>query len=325
MINILLVGAGQIGSRHLQALALLNSEATIDVIDPSENSQKIAKTRFEEIKNPNQAIILNFYTSSTQIQAYYDVVLITTDARPRLKILEDLVQKTKIKYLVLEKFLFIKLADYAIAESIIKKHRITTFVNTARRTYDHYLALSEIFKGSTHLHFRVSGSNWGLGCNGIHFVDLFAMLTQSTNLKLQTHLIDDEILESKRNSYIEFTGTLTGYDDRQNSLEISSYSSGNAPVQVEISNQTHRVIIRESANNYAISSSETNWQSQEVSFKPKFQSELTNQVVEDLIKTDTCQLTNYTESSHLHQLFLKAFLDFYNERLTEKTDICPIT
>ncbi|WP_262055335.1 Gfo/Idh/MocA family oxidoreductase, partial [Legionella pneumophila] len=47
MKKIVIIGAGQLGSRHLQSLNLLNQEIEIDVIDPSLESLETAKNRFD--------------------------------------------------------------------------------------------------------------------------------------------------------------------------------------------------------------------------------------------------------------------------------------
>jgi saccharopine dehydrogenase-like NADP-dependent oxidoreductase len=48
MMNIVIIGAGHLGSRHLQALAHLEEQAFVQVIDPSEDSRTIAEKRFKE-------------------------------------------------------------------------------------------------------------------------------------------------------------------------------------------------------------------------------------------------------------------------------------
>ena len=47
MINIAIIGAGELGSRHLQALAHLEEDATIQVVDSSEESRQITMERFD--------------------------------------------------------------------------------------------------------------------------------------------------------------------------------------------------------------------------------------------------------------------------------------
>ena len=53
-VKIVLVGAGNIGSRHLQALALLDRDANIQVIDTLESSLKLAEERFNSVYDISQ-------------------------------------------------------------------------------------------------------------------------------------------------------------------------------------------------------------------------------------------------------------------------------
>ncbi len=49
MYKIALIGAGQLGSRHLQALAKINLEISIEVVEPNTQASEVAKQRFNEI------------------------------------------------------------------------------------------------------------------------------------------------------------------------------------------------------------------------------------------------------------------------------------
>ena len=47
--RILLVGCGNVGSRHLQALAKIPFSLKIDIIEPNSSSKKLGLSRLEEI------------------------------------------------------------------------------------------------------------------------------------------------------------------------------------------------------------------------------------------------------------------------------------
>jgi predicted dehydrogenase len=50
MKSIVIIGAGQLGSRHLQALRLIDEPIRIQVVDPSHESLKVAEERFNQVK-----------------------------------------------------------------------------------------------------------------------------------------------------------------------------------------------------------------------------------------------------------------------------------
>ena len=66
MKRIFIIGSGQLGSRHLQALKNIDEELDIYVIDPSNKSLDVAKNRYESItiKDNN---ILSFENSIENI------------------------------------------------------------------------------------------------------------------------------------------------------------------------------------------------------------------------------------------------------------------
>ena len=49
MIHCAIIGAGQIGSRHLQALCQFEKPIRVDLVDPSDESLQTAQSRFEEV------------------------------------------------------------------------------------------------------------------------------------------------------------------------------------------------------------------------------------------------------------------------------------
>ena len=50
MYNVAIVGAGQLGSRHLQGLSKVNININISVVDPKKHSLQLARSRFNEMR-----------------------------------------------------------------------------------------------------------------------------------------------------------------------------------------------------------------------------------------------------------------------------------
>ena len=65
--SILLVGCGNIGSRHLQALVQLQTPVEIHIVEKSNNSQKLAKLRLDEISYDKTNHIANKFPQSSQL------------------------------------------------------------------------------------------------------------------------------------------------------------------------------------------------------------------------------------------------------------------
>ena len=58
---ICIIGSGQLGSRHLQALKTIGTKLNIFIVDPSNESLDIAKERYDTIdpKNIHELLYLN--------------------------------------------------------------------------------------------------------------------------------------------------------------------------------------------------------------------------------------------------------------------------
>lgn len=323
MVKIAIIGAGQLGSRHLQALAALPTQAHISVIDPSADSLKTAETRFAEV-SANFKGTVSFGNSISLLDKKLDVVIVATNSKIRRQVIEMLLDHSQVSYLILEKFLFVNRDDYKVISELLIAKNVAAWVNCPRRMMDFYKDLKARIKGS--VHFAVTGNDWGMGCNSIHFFDLFAFLTGAENCVLSNLLIDNDILESKRKDYIEFTGTITG-QTKEHSLRITSFAGTPSNLIITIDTATARYYIEEGAKGIVrIASAENDWKQEEKYFEMPFQSQLTNVLVNELIETGTCSLPTYKESSVLHLQLLDNFISFLRRvRNDNSINECPIT
>jgi hypothetical protein len=323
MKNITLIGAGQLGSRHLQALALVKQPIAIHVVDSSVDALKTAEIRFNEVSANFKGTIF-FHTDISSLEKNIDIAIVATNSKVRRVVVEQLIGHSTIKYIILEKVLFPKEEDYTAIEKLLKENNINAWVNCPRRMNEFYKNLQNNLSGN--IHFIATGNAWGLGCNGIHLLDLFAFLTKSTTIILSNNLIDKKVIESKRPGYIEFTGTITGSTDKD-SFHITSFPNDASPLHIAINTPTVRYSIEEGAKSKVwISRLENKWVWEEQTFDMFFQSRLTNLVVDELLNTGTCGLTTFNESAALHVIFLNNLIAFL-QKLNNNNSIneCSIT
>ena len=77
MKKILISGAGQIGSRHLQGLMKLNFPSKIYVVDPSIKSLALSESRLKEVKNIAPFIDVSFFSELPKL-GKIDLAIIAT-------------------------------------------------------------------------------------------------------------------------------------------------------------------------------------------------------------------------------------------------------
>jgi len=120
MKRICIIGAGNIGSRHLQGLKKITSPLSITVFDPSAESLSTARQRYDQIPSSLNHEI-NFLQTMEDLPKNIDLAIIATSSNVRRKVTEELLKNSTVKYLILEKILFQKAQDYKAIKKQIKK------------------------------------------------------------------------------------------------------------------------------------------------------------------------------------------------------------
>ena len=129
--KILIVGVGNIGYRHFQSVNALK-KIEITLIDPK--IQKIKKLYLtNEIKKNNHYIFYN--TISRVFNKKFDLVIIATNSKIRLKIFDNLVKKNVSKNIILEKVVYSNLNEYNKYLNIINTRKINCWVNCLNRVF----------------------------------------------------------------------------------------------------------------------------------------------------------------------------------------------
>jgi len=324
MYKIIIIGAGQLGSRHLQAIAKSNIKISIEVVEPHMSSRVVAKERFEEIPNSSNVKNIRFLESIKELSDILDIVVVATNADVRSDVLKELLTTKKVKNLILEKVLFQTEKEYFDIEILLKNTNTKCWVNHPRRMFPFYKKLKNKLKNSESINFSVSGGNWGLACNGLHFLDLFECLSNNSNTIIDNKYLDNKVLETKRKGFIELSGKLIG------SIETSLFEINNfinqSPVQFSITSDKLNILIDETNGWYKISEKLSEWKSEIKEEKIiYFQSELTNILLEDILLKNSCVLPTYSESMNLHLKFIKSLLEHINSFSEVKTNRLQIT
>lgn len=321
--QLVIIGAGQQGSRHLQSLAQLDKcQYQIFVFDPSQNSLDIAQQRYLEVINDYSPEV--FYSIDfDSIPKHIKVAIIATNSKVRRDVIEKLLSQSQVEHLILEKNFFPVVKDYTDILQLLNEKQVNTFVNTPRRTYPFYEELKQNIE--TPFHLEVSGSLWGIGCNAIHFLDLFYYLNGHTSLEI-LNLLDSNILESKRSGYIEFTGSLFIKDKNNNTCQLMCYNEGESPSVVSYTDSYKKIYFHENQlRKVSFISNGDKYDYQEEPISPPRQSDLTASIITDLVHNGTCNITTYQDSMYLHLQLLEQYLETYSKHTKQKEESCPIT
>lgn len=319
-----IIGAGQLGSRHLQALAKADVRLDIYISDISKQSLEVAKGRFEEVPEGARHQV-HYVNAIKEFPAQLEIVIVATNSEIRKAIIEELLAHSSVKHLILEKFLFTRAVDYELAQHLFDQHpAMSVWVNCPRRTFDLYKQIAAEVKGHGPVKFVVTGSAWGLGCNSIHFLDLFSYVTGETGFEVMHELIDNEYIPSKRQGYVEFTGNLC-LSAGGHQLDMTSFKTGSHPVTVQVHTPESSWMVKEGKGELEYSGAGNGWAvtTSKVSLPP--QSVTGTIVINDLLSHGSCDLVAFDISKQLHLTLLNVFLNKYNFINKESSEVCPIT
>jgi hypothetical protein len=320
MYTIGMVGAGQLGSRHLQALARCGFSAEITVIDPSRESLDTARERYNEIGSGVKNINVSYNTDLDTLPRNIDLCIVATASKERADVTASLLQGHEVRYILFEKVLFGTVLDYERIRSLLKQKGTSAWVNCPRRIYPFYLEAKDRFLKDKRIFCSVCGGEWGLGSNAVHLIDLAAFMAGDCEYEIDTSGLDDTPLQSKRPGYIELSGTLRGTFSNGSEFVLHASRGSNAPHLVHLSG-SREMVIDETAGIARVSGEEGGWKWEQRSFKVPYQSELTHLVAKDILEGKRCGLTPFDESVTLHLPLIKGIIC----RFGTGRETCPIT
>ncbi len=316
MATVVLVGAGQLGSRHLQALKAVDTPLDIHVVDPRADALKIARERYDAVKAAAGHRIA-FRQDLSKLPPI-DVAIVATNSDARAEAVRGLLAATRVRMLALEKLLFDRREDYASIGDLISASGTRAWVNCTMRMVPAYERIKADL-GAGPVHYRVTGGNYGLVTNAIHYLDHMVHLTGCESFRVDTGALDPEPAKSKRPGFLEVTGTLVARFADGSRCEVASFPRGSAPVVVEISTERARAIVRESEGRAWQSSEARQWTWEEVDAPIPFQSVLTTWLANDLLARGDCALVPFTTSVGTHLQLLDPLLAFVRERAPQTT------
>ena len=315
--TVLLLGAGQLGSRYLQGLSGIDRPLNITVVDPASASLDVARQRLDEV-SPATSHEVQFSTSLDQAPKQLDLALAVTPAHCRADVVDAISAQHEVSAWILEKVLAQSRQQVDQIERTLAGHP-RVWVNTPRRLMAWHQAIKEqlLASGPTALRVRMAGGHWGLACNAIHFIDLVSWWTGASVDVVDTRRLGDW-QPSKRFGFQEVFGTLVVNFRDGSSLELSCNQSDALP-RIEVETPEGIWLIEEAAGK-AVGPS-----GQAIAGKLSFQSALTAPLVEQILTAGRCELPSLADSASQHLPFLEALLKHWNYSQSRQDSAVPIT
>lgn len=328
MTDVVLIGVGAIGSRHLQACKSLPSDMTIWAVEPSEESWQAAMTIWDGTASDSDPSLHRVSRIAELPEKQFDVAVVTVQANIRTAVLEEFLRARSVKKVILEKFLFQKKAEYQSVSDLLAEFNVPAWVNCPRRLWPGYIKIKHsLLKGEQLASMSVTGTGWDIGCNGVHFIDIFAFLADASEVRIDKVELAGAPQEAKRAGMYHISGIASGefLDGNGGAVSFSMESKAGdlSPKSIVLKTVAGDDIDIEELGAAVVLSVNAGAKEETPIL---FQSVLTDKVVMELVKDGSCSLTPFAESS-LHHL---ALIDPLNSALQEfipgiESGYCPVT
>lgn len=316
--NVLVIGVGNLGIRHLQGVLSLSNRVNVVVVDKS----KAALQKAKQVAKGLGQLNIEYSSSLEDIPRDIFCVIIATSSNVRAKIISSLLQYAKVQNLILEKVLFPDLEAYSSIGALLENKGVNTWVNHPRRVYSIFKHIKSELSSET-VHLSVTGSNWGLGCNGLHFIDLVQFFSGSHLVSVDTKGLEKGFIESKREGFIDFVGRLDASFHNGSTITMLASESISGSIELSIRSAEKSWFIRQGGSPILIRYESNIHTSEEIVFP--FQSELSGVLVEALLDNENLELPTYKEASETHKLFINSLLEHLNQTTSESWQKCMIT
>tara|TARA_B100000767_G_C19690797_1_gene503903 strand:+ start:225 stop:1199 length:975 start_codon:yes stop_codon:yes gene_type:complete len=208
--KIIIAGFGNLGKRYLEGI--LNSKNSYEILIYDINLKQTKNYLDNEIdiyqyKNK----LIKLINLKDIVYQKIDLLIVSTTSDVRYQVLNKLIKFYQIKNVILEKVLFQKNIEYKKVLVLTKEMNI--FINQG---YRNDFLIKEIAKNINQkktIKLTVSGKNWGLACNAIHFFDFYMYLRKVYDININKTQLSKKF-NSKRKDFIEFFGEINSTHDK---------------------------------------------------------------------------------------------------------------
>jgi predicted dehydrogenase len=204
--KVLIIGAGRMGLRHLQGVLSLDIVEDIMILDIKDEALTAAKALCKNDDRVKYGRLSEFNATDSK----YDLCIIASTASSR-KPLCEIAVNSGCKYLLIEKPLGQSYQEVENLCDYLDTLPLETYVNLNMRMYDSFIKLKKDINSLTQFDgekiITINTGTIGIGCNGIHYLDLLYFLLEADTSEIISAEVDDNLIPSGRGKeFFDFGG-----------------------------------------------------------------------------------------------------------------------
>lgn len=324
--NIMIVGCGELGSRHLQAVATLPLIETITVVDPRPDAIERGQKRLKDVPGLSDQTTFQWFSSLEKIKdRRCDLCIVATQAKGRCHVVRQVAEVSECRSFLLEKIVAESVREYEDLMRFSQEHSLSVWVNCKTRAYPITKRIKEKLNPSEPILFNVLAGNHGLANNGIHEADLFAFFDECKSIEGRGCSIDPVLQPSKRGAHLfDLSGTLLGVTEKGSQLTLSFAGDHEGPDHISVVTKSYRSIVDHMCRWACESDRGGPWKA--VPFEGNLMvSNMTKVFAMDILTTGRCELPTLEACYPAHRFILSELQPHFEKLLKKNLGYCPVT
>ena len=325
--RVLIVGCGELGSRHLQAIASLPQVTEIEVVDPRPEGLQLGRERLDEARGPDSFHSVKWFGSIDQATPHGDLCIIATPAKGRGNLLRSITQKLNYANFILEKMASQSILEMEEAEAFARDQHLSVWVNCQTRANSFYQRVKDQLGSNLPVILSASGCGQFLATNGIHAADLFAYYSNGKIIEASGSWIDPVLHPSRRGEGLfDLTGSLYGHTVSGSTLSIVYAPGSEVWAHTSIASPEYRCVVDHFLNWSWEADAASGWK-----WRPApdgsnlFVSHTTQAIAADILTKGECGLPSIKEALISHRFILDSLQPHFQSLLGQELEHCPVT
>lgn len=308
-INLVIIGLGNIGIRHLQSLLKSKIPINIYLYDLNLNKAKnfIYKSSYEK-----SFLKIFLLKNINQIPPDITLCIVSTPSKNRISIFNELDKHKNIRFLLLEKVLSSSKNELNIF-SKNQNNFEKIFVNMPYHFQEIFDLINKELPNAKEVTFK--GNNFGIACNLVHLIDISEKIFQK---KITSFTSKNKNLfwkESTRNGYYDLSGDIELTIPDGYKVNIISNKLGKSDIEIIVKNNFETIrydwekgcLIK---NNSLISNT-----------KITFQSSRTLDILLDLIAGDNPKVSTLENAIRIHYMLIDILQPSWDQFIRDNKQI----
>ena len=193
--KIILIGCGNMGLAHLKSIMTMKNKRILVI------EKRLRRINFIKKNYKSKDLKISNMLPQNQI---FDFGIIATHSKDRFNLINELLKKNSIKFLFIEKFIFLKKREYILAKNLFVKKSTKVFVNIWAKLFINICKLNGLKKIE---YFKILIRRGRILTNLIHYLSIIEnLINRDVDLSFENNKFKTTKFQKK--NFTEYYGKI---------------------------------------------------------------------------------------------------------------------